>query len=399
MLPENLNGQSDGQGELPRSGRVHYIEELSDSRFVDKRFLVRVDYNDQHWDDQGRLINDRRFRASLPTINYILQRQGKVIILTHQGRPEPGKISEKHRLTNIADAISEKLGFKVPLLEYEEDGKFRLVTNDVRNHVRDMKRSDVCILGNSRFDTRDQSPDSDERVELATELASLADFFVLDGFPIVHRDETTVTEVARQLPSFGGFWLKQEIRNHELFTEKIEGPGRGTMVAIFAGIKPDKLKLIQIFSKLMRTGDTILLAGPLKDHLSEDLKEEIEARGIKLVLQVDSVDTKDVGTRTLGVFTKELNNAQLVFWNGPLGRFEEDEYAKGTVVVACKLREQVIANQTQHVFISGGETSFVVTRALDFREPEGFIISTGGGASTAFFAQSGQIPGIVAVSR
>jgi len=380
---------------------VHYLDELGDNEFLGKTFLVRVDYNDQHWDERGELINDRRFKASLPTINHILTRQGKVVILTHQGRPEPGKITPEFSLERIAKAIATKLGRNVPHLKIDENNRpFQLVTQAVKDHIANMQSGDVCILDNSRFDQRDHSNNVLERTSLANDLASIADYFVLDGFPIVHREDTTVTQVPKHLRSFGGFWLREEIESHKHFAEMLTAEPRGKLVAIFAGIKADKLNLVKIFSNLMKEGDAIILAGALKDNLSDELRFEVESRGVEIILQEDSINGKDVGPATLKRFLEKLTEAELVFWNGPLGQFEIDTYAMGTSTIARQLEDQLAQNTTKIVFVSGGETSFAVSKSLRRLPPANeFVISTGGGASTAFFAKEGKIPGIIAISR
>lgn len=380
--------------------RIDYLDKLPEHEFQGRVFVVRVDYNDQQWGDEGNLIGDRRFRASIPTIEYILDRRGKVVLLTHQGRPEPGKNSQEHNLLRIAEAISSCLNQEVTLLEDKGwmEGTFNLVSPAVQDHIARILPAEICLLGNSRFDPREQSKDSNARAEMAMQIASIADYFVLDGFPIAHRNDTTVTELPKYLRSFGGFWLKQETEMHQEFLRLFEDANRRRFVAIFGGIKPDKLELIQEFCGVMKEGDCILLAGTLQHHVKDSVKGEIIKRGIKIVLQADSIEGRDIGPLTLRSFLEEISDSELVFWNGPLGKFEQDRYSQGTTQIARQLRNQVDGQSTKTVFISGGETSFAVSQALRKTTNGNFVISTGGGASIAFFANRGSIPGMRAIA-
>ncbi|HAH20900.1 MAG TPA: hypothetical protein DCL49_08370, partial [Candidatus Omnitrophica bacterium] len=372
-----------------------YLSQLPREHISGKIFLVRVDYNDQHWDPStGALVDARRFRASLSTIIFIVENGGKVILVTHQGRPQ-GRVIDDLRLNRARLTISGLLGEPVRLLEGKEDndGRFRLITDEVKNRVKAM-RSSVAMLDNTRFDQREQSKNIDERMSLAKELQSLADYFVLDGFPVAHRDETSVTEIAKLLPGVKGYWVRNEERLHTTFMKKIKNSNRGKLVAIFGGEKEDKLAVIEKFIPLMRKGDSVLIAGKIQKAIPPSLRNTISLSGIDMLLPVDSAgNEQDIGPRAITQFKNVLDGAELVFWNGPLGEFENIPYNRGTKEVAAALNRKACRLENFQAFITGGETSFAVTREIGSSLSKRIIISTGGGTSTDFFANNGKLIG------
>ncbi len=298
---------------------LEYLDQLPPAMILGKTFLVRVDYNDQHWDDAGKLVDDRRFQASLPTIRHITRNGGKVILLTHQGRPQ-GRVVKNLKLTRVAKGISALLQCPVPLLESSQGrGKYQLIQKNTRERVKAMQPGEVVMLDNARFDPRDQSKISEERASLAKDLAELADYFVLDGFPISHRDEASVTEIAKLLPGVKGFWIKEEEHFHHVFLNRLKDPYRGKLVAIFGGIKSDKFPLVARLLPRMRKGDRIELAGTLHIDIPQDMRDLIARCGIELVEPDDVVGNNlDIGPKTVEKFRGALGQAELVIWNGPL---------------------------------------------------------------------------------
>lgn len=383
---------------------------IRDVELKGRRVLMRVDFN-VPLDDDLNITDDIRIRAALPTIRYALERRAKVILMSHLGRPD-GKVNERMRLDPVAKRLEELLGKKVLALK-------DCIGDEVKRAVLAMKDKDVVLLENLRFHAEEEKNDPN----FAKELTSLGDIFVNDAFGTAHRAHASTEGVTKYLPSVAGFLLEKEI---EYLGNAVDKPKR-PFVAILGGAKvKDKIKVID---NLLNKVDALLIGGGMaytflkakgktvgsskldKDGLgiAKALLDKASKKNIPILLPIDNVvadridadaDTRlvgedipdgwiglDIGPRTIKSFEDKLSDAKTVVWNGPLGLFEMDKFAKGTERIAKYLAglKGVIT------VIGGGDTAAAMSKFKIDR----FMthISTGGGASLEYLEGRG-LPGI-----
>jgi len=383
---------------------------VRDVQVKGKRVLVRVDFN-VPLDKSGKISDDRRVQAALPTIQYLRDHQAKVILCSHLGRPK-GKAVDSLRLTPVAERLSKLLGVEVKKAD-------DCVGPAVAEVVAGMSPGDVVLLENLRFHAQEEANDP----EFARQLTSLADIYVNDAFGTAHRAHASTEGVTHYLPSVAGFLLEREIN---FLGKALSDPTR-PFVAILGGAKvSDKIGVIE---SLLPQVDHLLVGGGMantffkaQDHevgesLVEadkvDLAKGLLARaGGKLVLPVDvvvadafSADAHfktvaadkvpegwrilDIGPKTVARFTEVLRSAKTVVWNGPMGVFEFPAFAKGTVEVA-----KALAGLDATTIIGGGDSAAAVEQAG--LADEMTHISTGGGASLEFL-EGKTLPGVAAL--
>jgi|YelNatPaOPRAMG01_1025707.scaffolds.fasta_scaffold00025_40 phosphoglycerate kinase len=385
------------------------ILDLKDDEIKGKRILVRVDFNVPI--KNGNISDDRRIREALPTIQYLLEKQGKVILMSHLGRPKG--IQDDLRLDPIAKRLSELLGRPVKKLN-------DCIGEEVEKEVNNMKPGEVILLENVRFHKEEE----ENNPEFAKKLASLGDIYVNDAFGTVHRAHASTAGVAQYLPAVAGLLIKKEI---EIMGKALESPER-PFLCILGGAKvSDKIGVIR---NLLEKVDVLIIGGGMmftflkamgyevgKSKLEEDkvdlAKEFMEIskkRGVKLLLPDDAVvvkeisenaDTKikdvdkfevddigvDIGPKSIEKFKVEIEKAKTIIWNGPMGIFEIDKFAKGTEEIAKAIAE----NKNCVSIIGGGDTVSAVSK---FGLEDKFThISTGGGASLEFL-EGKVLPGI-----
>ncbi len=383
---------------------------VRDADVEGKRVLVRVDFNVPLED--GRVTDDTRIRAALPTIRYLLDRDAVVILASHLGRPK-GKVDEQYRMAPIADRLSELLDRPVVKLN-------DCVGPEVQEALRQAKPGDVLMLENTRF----HAEETDNEASFARELASLAELYVNDAFGSAHRAHASTEGVAHHLPAVAGFLMEKEL---EFLGRALSSPER-PFIAILGGAKiSDKIGVIE---NLLDKVDAILIGGGMANtflradgyDVAESLVEEesvdtarelIRRGGDRIVLPVDVVVADrfdadafsqvvtvgsvppgwrilDVGTRTLELFKEELEGAKTVVWNGPMGVFEFPKFAYGTEAVARMLAALPDAT----TIIGGGDSAAAVERSGLAGEMT--HISTGGGASLEFL-EGKTLPGVAAL--
>lgn len=397
---------------------------LDDLDVAGKRVLVRADLNvplETADDGSRRITDDGRIRASLPTIRALADAGARVVVVAHLGRPK-GEPKPELSLAPVAARLSELLDRPVA---FAAD----VTGPSARETVAGLADGGVALLENVRFDGRETSKDAAQRAGLAAELAELADVFVSDGFGVVHREQASVTDVARLLPHAAGGLVLTEAR---VFRKVLDDPDRPYVVVLGGSKVSDKLGVI---GNLLGSVDRLLIGGGMAftflkaqghevgDSLLEadqvdtvrGFIDDAALRGVELVLPVDVVvaddfsaeaDVRvvpadgiepgwrglDIGPQTIELFRSRIADARTVVWNGPMGVFEWAPFAEGTRSVA-----QAIIDCEGTTVVGGGDSAAAV-RLLGLPE-DGFThISTGGGASLEFL-EGKTLPGIAVLEE
>jgi phosphoglycerate kinase len=382
-----------------------------------KRVLVRVDFNVPQ-DEQGRITDDRRIEAALPTIRYLLERSARVVLASHLGRPKG--MDEKWTLKPVAARLSELLGQPVKTAS-------DCVGPEAEAAVATLKPGEVLLLENVRFHPEEEKNDP----AFARQLASLTDLYVNDAFGAAHRAHASTEGVAHLLPAVAGLLMQKEL---EVLGSALNKPRR-PFVAILGGKKvSDKIGVIE---HLMDKVDALIIGGGMaytflkaKGYeigdslldtdgidLAKRVMERAASRGPRLELPVDVVVAKafapdaesqvvaaeaipagwqgmDIGPRTVARFREALADAQTVVWNGPMGVFEMPRFAAGTRAMAEILAQRTAAGAT--TIIGGGDSAAAVEQ-MGFADQMSHI-STGGGASLEFL-EGKVLPGVAALEE
>ena len=399
---------------------------VDDINVKGKRVLVRCDFNVPLKD--GKITDETRIVAALPTIKKLLADGGKVILCSHLGKVKNGP-NEGESLAPVAERLSEKLGQPVNFVaDYN-------VTGEAANAaVAAMKEGDVVLLQNTRFRGKEETKPSEAGEAFAKELADLADDYVCDAFGSAHRAHASVAVVTKYIREKGGnnavgYLMQKEI---DFLGNAVENPVR-PFVAILGGAKvADKLNVI---NNLLEKCDTLIIGGGMaftflkaqgyeigkslvddeKIDYCKEMMAKAEKLGKKLLLPVDTtvaadfpnpidaeIEVKvvdadkipadmeglDIGTKTAQLYADAVKSAKTVVWNGPMGVFENPVLAKGTIAVAKSLAE------TEATTIIGGGDSAAAVNQLGFADKMSHI-STGGGASLEFL-EGKALPGVVA---
>ena len=397
------------------SDRVNQLGTVSDLH--GKRVLVRSDLNVPL--EHGTISDDGRIRASVPTIRELADQGARVMVLAHLGRPK-GEPDPKYSLLPVAERLGELLGREV---FFATD----TVGENARSTVASLDDGDVALLENVRFNPGETSKDDAERGEFADRLAALADHFVSDGFGVVHRKQASVYDVAQRLPHSMGALVSAEV---DVLRRLTEEPARPYVVVLGGAKVSDKLGVID---SLLDKADRLLVGGGMvftflkargyevgKSLLEEDQVDTCrdylrrgEESGVQILLPTDIVvasefpgsDTSaeasvvpadempadtiglDIGPDSGKAFAEALADARTVFWNGPMGVFEFDDFAGGTRAVAEAL------TKVEGLTVVGGGDSAAAVRQLGFDETAFGHISTGGGASLEYL-EGKQLPGL-----
>ncbi len=391
---------------------------LEDVKISGKKVLVRCDFN-VPLDDNGNITDENRIEAALPTIQYLINNDAKVILCSHLGRPK-GEVNPKFSLKPVANRLSELLNKKV------------IMANDVigesaKTSVESMNNGDIILLENVRFHKEETKNDP----EFAKSLASLADIFVNDAFGTAHRAHASTAGVAEYLPAVAGYLIQKEI---EVMGKALAKPER-PFVAILGGAKvSDKIGVIE---NLLEKVDALIIGGGMaytflkakgyqignsiceddKIDLAKQLMDIAEAKGVDLLLPVGSIVGKsfapdaeskyvpsdampedwmgmDIGNITVEKFAKVIRRAKTIIWNGPMGVFEFPRFAEGTKAIAREVAKA--GSEKGAITIIGGGDSVAAVKQLGFGDRMTHI-STGGGASLEFL-EGKKLPGITALS-
>jgi phosphoglycerate kinase len=370
------------------------IKSLKQANLKNQRVLLRADFNVPM--QAGVITDDGRIRAALATINLLLENSNKIIVLAHFGRPK-GEVKPELSLKPIAIRLGELLNQPVKLI------------TDLNE---DFSNEKIVLLENTRFDARETSKSESDRMQLAKEWAKFGDAFVSDGFGVVHREQASVTELAKILPAYAGLLIEKE---NMAFDRVLNSPQRPYVVIMGGSKVSDKLKVIE---NLLPKVDKLLIGGGMtytflaakgysvgKSLLETEMIDEIkslltkaESLGVEIVLpsdvvvaaeisteaktQVKSIDQispdemgLDIGPATIKKFQQALSTAHTVVWNGPMGVFEIAAFASGTKAIAITLSEL-----NAYTVIGGGDSAAAI-RKFNIPEEKFGHISTGGGAS------------------
>ena len=389
---------------------------VTDLDVAGKKVLVRADFNVPMKD--GAITNDNRIVQALPTINYLIENNAKVILFSHLGKVKAEEDKAKLSLKPVADRLAELLGKEVTFVP-ETRGEA------LEAAVAALKDGDVLVLENSRFEDVDGKKESKNDAELGKYWASLGDLFVNDAFGTAHRAHASNVGIASNLESAAGFLMEKEIK---FIGGAVDEPVR-PFVAILGGAKvSDKIGVIK---HLLNKADKVLIGGGMaytfmkaqgleigKSLLEADkvelAKELLESAGDKLILPIDAKmahefgnDVEitiakneefpadqmalDIGPASVELFAKELEGAKTVVWNGPMGVFELSNFAQGTIGVC-----EAIAKLSDAVTIIGGGDSAAAAMQLGFAD-DFTHISTGGGASLEYL-EGKELPGVASIS-
>ncbi len=374
---------------------------IKDIEIKGKKIIIRVDFN-VPLDKERNIIDDTRIKETLPTINYVIEKGGSLILISHLGRPD-GKKEEKYSLKPVAKRLSELLRKEV-LFANDCIGK------EVEEKVKNIKSGDVLLLENLRFYKEEEENDD----EFSRKLASFGDIFVNDAFGTCHRAHSSTVGITKYLPSVAGFLVEKEINFLYNILEKPERP----FLAILGGAKvSDKIKVID---RLLDVVDMIAIGGGMANTFLKALGKEIgtslaevdrindatqaikkaENKKIKLLLPVDVLIAKDlksetetkvvlanevpkdykivdIGEETIKGIKEMILKSKTVFWNGPLGVFEIEKFAKATYEIALTL------GTSSCISIVGGGDSISAIKKFNLQSKISHL-STGGGASLEF---------------
>ena len=376
-----------------------------------KRVLVRVDFNVPLDEKTGKITDDSRIRATLPTIEYLIDRGARVILASHLGRPE-GKVVDKLRLTVVAQRLSQILGKQVGVTK-------NCIGSETKKSVASLKSSDVLFLENLRF----HSAEERDSAVFARALANLADIYVNDAFGTSHRSHASIVKVTEYLPSVAGLLLEKELKTLGSILENQAHPFGG----LLGGAKvSDKVGMLE---NILNRVDSLLIGGGMAatflkaksyevglslieaDRLDTAVRlmEKASRNGVRLLLPVDVIvadgldaEAKvkvvsienisprlrivDIGPQTIKNFSEELRKCKTIFWNGPMGIYEKPQFAKGTKAMA-----RLLAGLDATTIIGGGSTAEIVIE-MKLADRMTFV-STGGGATLRFLSGK-TLPGV-----
>ena len=383
------------------------MKTIDDIDVNNQRVLLRADLNAPMKQDANgvmQITDDGRLKASVTTINDLRKKNAKIVVLAHLGRPK-GERKPELSLKPIAKRLGELVGTPITFID-------DLNGVDTLTIVNALKPGEIAMVENIRYEKDETSKDATERQKLAKVLATLGDVFVIDGFGVVHREQASVTDIARLLPKAAGRLVQAE---QKAFDKVLNNPVRPYVVVLGGSKVSDKLGVI---NNLISKVDKLLIGGGMAftflkaqgfevgdsllevDRIDEvkQLIKTAQEKNVEIVLPVDVVISKeldgsapvsvvdahqipvgqkglDIGPKTSELFAKKIADAKTVVWNGPMGVFEVNAFASGTKTVA-----QALANSDAYSVVGGGDSAAAI-RLLGLDESKFDHISTGGGAS------------------
>ncbi len=383
---------------------------IKDIDLKGKKVFVRCDFN-VPTDDEGNITDNTRIVAAIPTIKYLLENNCALILASHMGRPK-GEFKLEYSLKIVADELSKLLSMPVIMAK-------DVVGEDATLKAKELQSGEIMLIENVRF----HKEETDNDVEFAKKIASMAEIFVNDAFGAAHRAHSSTAGIANYLPAVSGLLIEKELN---FLGRTLENPER-PFAAILGGAKvSDKIGVID---SLLEKVDTLMIGGGMaytffkaqgfevgnsicevdKLELAKELMEKAKQKGVKLLLPIDTKVGKefdpnteskvvgyneipkdwegfDIGPRTIEMFKEEIKKSKTIIWNGPVGLFEFDQFAIGTNEIA-----KCLAEVEAVTIIGGGDSAAAVKKAgLDAKMTH---ISTGGGASLEFL-EGKKLPGI-----
>ena len=392
---------------------------ITDLEVTSKRVIVRVDFNvPMSKTEEGKITDNARIVAALPTIKYLIENNAKIILLSHLGRPK-GEAKKEFSLAPVAKELSKLLNKDVKFLQSN-----LVVDDNVKNEVLKLKDGEVALLENTRF----RNEETKNIDDFSKELAELGELYINDAFGTSHRAHCSNVGLCKFLPSAVGFLVEKEI---SIMGKALSNPER-PFVAILGGAKvSDKITVIE---NLIEKVDSIIIGGGMaftflkslgysvgkslleddKVDFAKELIEKAKSKNVKILLPIDVVVSKefsndsefktvnidsieddymglDIGEKTVKLFSDEINNAKTVVWNGPMGVFEMSNFAKGTFEIAKAIAE------SEAISIIGGGDSASAAEKSGYKDKITHI-STGGGASLEFL-EGKILPGIDSIDN
>ena len=392
---------------------------ITDLEVRSKRVIVRVDFNvPMSKTEEGKITDNARIVAALPTIKYLIENNARIILLSHLGRPK-GEAKKEFSLAPVAKELSKLLNKDVKFLQSN-----LVVDDNVKDEVLKLKDGEVALLENTRF----RNEETKNIDDFSKELAELGELYINDAFGKSHRAHCSNVGLCKFLPSAVGFLVEKEI---SIMGKALSNPER-PFVAILGGAKvSDKITVIE---NLIEKVDSIIIGGGMaftflkslgysvgkslleddKVDFAKELIEKAKSKNVKILLPIDVVVSKefsndsefkivnidsigddymglDIGEKTVKLFSDEINNAKTVVWNGPMGVFEMSNFAKGTFEIAKAIAE------SEAISIIGGGDSASAAEKSGYKDKITHI-STGGGASLEFL-EGKILPGIDSIDN
>jgi phosphoglycerate kinase len=385
---------------------------IKDAKVSGKKLIIRCDFN-VPLDENGNITDEKRINSSLQTINYALENDAAVILMSHLGRPK-GEYKKEFSLKPVAEKLSEKLGKEIFFISSET-----VISDDIKKTATDLKNGEILLLENLRFRKEEETGDE----TFAKELANLADIYINDAFGTAHRAHASTAIIAKFLPSYIGFLMEKEVK---FLGDTLENPKR-PFLAILGGAKvSDKIKVIE---SLLDKVNSLIIGGGMaytfikgagsnigKSLVDEsalplipDILKKARAKNVNILIPIDTVSAStfnndadikivastripdnyqglDIGPKTTKLFVDEIKHAKTVFWNGPMGVFEMPNFAEGTKRIC-----EALANSSAISIIGGGDSA-AAAKIFGYADKMTHI-STGGGASLEFI-EKGNLPGL-----
>ena len=344
------------------------LKTVRDFDVKNKRVLVRCDFN-VPLNKKGEILDDFRIKKTIPTIEYLIKKGAKLLLMSHLGRPG-GKVVEDLRLTPVQVRLMEYLDVSITKAP-------DCLGKEIEKWTFEMQPGEVLFLENLRFHQEERENDK----SFAQELAKLGDIYINDAFGASHRPHASIVGLPQFLPAGAGLLLEKEITALTDLMENSQKP----LIAIIGGKKAKtKVKLID---KISEIADFVLIGGVIKKEIKE---KNIQLKyPQKIIEPIDEIEEKDIGPETINLFKEKIALAKTIFWNGPLGKIEKEQFLTGTAEIA-----QAIIKSNVLSVVGGGETVEFITK-LGLTEKFNHV-STGGGAMLAFLSGK-KLPGLEAL--